>query len=128
MTCLRILGIDPGLRCTGFGVVDADGAQLAYVASGLYCGAALAVAPGATPTASQAQGSDYGNAADKKPTPSQDEIARDANKPSPSVLDDNAQRAHDPSQAATPRPSTEPTAGTTRDGRTVDMQPQPPRQ
>lgn len=30
----RILGIDPGLRCTGFGVIDADGARLAYVASG----------------------------------------------------------------------------------------------
>jgi crossover junction endodeoxyribonuclease RuvC len=31
---MRILGIDPGLRCTGFGVVDADGARLGYVASG----------------------------------------------------------------------------------------------
>jgi crossover junction endodeoxyribonuclease RuvC len=31
---LRILGIDPGLRCTGFGVVDVEGAALAYVASG----------------------------------------------------------------------------------------------
>ncbi|WP_284619191.1 crossover junction endodeoxyribonuclease RuvC [Aquabacterium humicola] len=31
---MRILGIDPGLRCTGFGVVDVQGAQLAYVASG----------------------------------------------------------------------------------------------
>jgi crossover junction endodeoxyribonuclease RuvC len=31
---LRILGIDPGLRCTGFGVVDAEAATLAYVASG----------------------------------------------------------------------------------------------
>lgn len=30
----RILGIDPGLRTTGFGVVDAEGAQLYYVASG----------------------------------------------------------------------------------------------
>ena len=31
---MRILGIDPGLRTTGFGVVDVDGAQLRYVASG----------------------------------------------------------------------------------------------
>jgi crossover junction endodeoxyribonuclease RuvC len=31
---MRILGIDPGLRVTGFGVVDADGPHLAYVASG----------------------------------------------------------------------------------------------
>jgi len=31
---MRILGIDPGLRTTGFGVVDATGAELSYVASG----------------------------------------------------------------------------------------------
>lgn len=31
---MRILGIDPGLQCTGFGVVDAEGADLHYVASG----------------------------------------------------------------------------------------------
>ena len=31
---MRILGIDPGLRTTGFGVVDVDGAELRYVASG----------------------------------------------------------------------------------------------
>ena len=31
---MRILGIDPGLRTTGFGVVDAEGAALRYVASG----------------------------------------------------------------------------------------------
>ena len=31
---LRILGIDPGLRSTGFGVVDKAGNKLAYVASG----------------------------------------------------------------------------------------------
>jgi len=31
---MRILGIDPGLRTTGFGVVDVDGSQLTYVASG----------------------------------------------------------------------------------------------
>jgi crossover junction endodeoxyribonuclease RuvC len=31
---MRILGIDPGLRTTGFGLVDVDGAELRYVASG----------------------------------------------------------------------------------------------
>lgn len=31
---MRIIGIDPGLRRTGFGVVDTDGARLRYVASG----------------------------------------------------------------------------------------------
>jgi len=31
---MRILGIDPGLRTTGFGVVDVEGANLSYVASG----------------------------------------------------------------------------------------------
>lgn len=31
---MRILGIDPGLRTTGFGVIDADGPELTYVASG----------------------------------------------------------------------------------------------
>jgi crossover junction endodeoxyribonuclease RuvC len=31
---LRILGIDPGLQTTGFGVVDVQGQQLTYVASG----------------------------------------------------------------------------------------------
>ncbi|MBW8829854.1 MAG: crossover junction endodeoxyribonuclease RuvC [Burkholderiales bacterium] len=30
----RILGIDPGLRTTGFGVVETEGAHLHYVASG----------------------------------------------------------------------------------------------
>jgi len=30
----RILGIDPGLQCTGFGVIEQAGAQLGYVASG----------------------------------------------------------------------------------------------
>lgn len=34
MPATRILGIDPGLQKTGFGVIDADGARLAYVASG----------------------------------------------------------------------------------------------
>ncbi len=31
---MRILGIDPGLQCTGFGVVDVQGSKLHYVASG----------------------------------------------------------------------------------------------
>ena len=31
---MRILGIDPGLRTTGFGVIDAQGTELRYVASG----------------------------------------------------------------------------------------------
>ena len=34
MTRIRILGIDPGLQTTGFGVIEADGPRLAYVASG----------------------------------------------------------------------------------------------
>jgi crossover junction endodeoxyribonuclease RuvC len=32
---IRIIGIDPGLRRTGWGIVEADGARLSYVASGL---------------------------------------------------------------------------------------------
>ena len=32
---IRIIGIDPGLRRTGWGIVDADGVRLTYVASGL---------------------------------------------------------------------------------------------
>jgi len=31
---LRIMGIDPGLVCTGFGVIEAEGSKLHYVASG----------------------------------------------------------------------------------------------
>jgi crossover junction endodeoxyribonuclease RuvC len=31
---MRILGIDPGLRTTGFGVVECEGSKLHYVASG----------------------------------------------------------------------------------------------
>ena len=31
---IRIVGIDPGLRRTGWGVIDSDGARLIYVASG----------------------------------------------------------------------------------------------
>ena len=30
----RILGLDPGLRITGFGIIDTLGSQLRYVASG----------------------------------------------------------------------------------------------
>ena len=33
-TPIRILGIDPGLRITGFGVIDKTGQKLAYVTSG----------------------------------------------------------------------------------------------
>jgi crossover junction endodeoxyribonuclease RuvC len=32
---IRVLGIDPGSQCTGFGVVDALGPRLTYVASGV---------------------------------------------------------------------------------------------
>jgi crossover junction endodeoxyribonuclease RuvC len=32
---IRVLGIDPGSQRTGFGVVDATGARLSYVASGV---------------------------------------------------------------------------------------------
>lgn len=31
---MRVLGIDPGLQRTGFGVIDVQGSRLAYVASG----------------------------------------------------------------------------------------------
>ena len=31
---MRWIGIDPGLRTTGFGVIDVDGQKLIYVASG----------------------------------------------------------------------------------------------
>ena len=32
---IRIIGIDPGLRRTGWGVLDSDGVRLIYVASGV---------------------------------------------------------------------------------------------
>jgi crossover junction endodeoxyribonuclease RuvC len=32
---MRILGIDPGLRVTGFGLIDQAGARISYVASGV---------------------------------------------------------------------------------------------
>ena len=31
---MRVLGIDPGLRATGWGVIDVDGARLTHVANG----------------------------------------------------------------------------------------------
>ena len=34
MKTIRLLGIDPGLRITGFGVIDKTGQKLAYVTSG----------------------------------------------------------------------------------------------
>jgi crossover junction endodeoxyribonuclease RuvC len=34
VTAVRILGIDPGLRSTGFGIIDRAGQRLAYVTSG----------------------------------------------------------------------------------------------
>lgn len=34
-SAIRIVGIDPGLRRTGWGVVDSDGVRLSYVGSGL---------------------------------------------------------------------------------------------
>ncbi len=45
---MRILGIDPGLQTTGFGVVDVQGHRLAYVASGTIrtTGLALGDLPG----------------------------------------------------------------------------------
>src|SRR5919107_2115969 len=44
MAAMRVLGIDPGLRTTGFGVVDCDGGRLGYVASGTIRTAAVALA------------------------------------------------------------------------------------
>jgi crossover junction endodeoxyribonuclease RuvC len=37
---IRIIGLDPGLRRTGWGVIETDGVRLAYVASGLITSAA----------------------------------------------------------------------------------------
>ena len=41
---MRILGIDPGLRLTGFGVIDVQGRALSYVASGV-----IRIPPGSLP-------------------------------------------------------------------------------
>jgi crossover junction endodeoxyribonuclease RuvC len=35
VTAIRVLGIDPGSQRTGFGVLDAVGSRLTYVASGV---------------------------------------------------------------------------------------------
>ena len=40
---MRVLGIDPGLRTTGFGVVECEGGHLRYVASGTIRTAAVAL-------------------------------------------------------------------------------------
>ncbi|HEX2842420.1 crossover junction endodeoxyribonuclease RuvC [Hyphomicrobium sp.] len=34
-TLVRIIGIDPGLRRTGWGVIETDGVRLSYISSGL---------------------------------------------------------------------------------------------
>jgi crossover junction endodeoxyribonuclease RuvC len=34
-THVRIIGIDPGLRRTGWGVIETDGVRLSYVSSGV---------------------------------------------------------------------------------------------
>jgi crossover junction endodeoxyribonuclease RuvC len=34
---IRIVGIDPGLRRTGWGIIDSDGVRLVYVACGSVC-------------------------------------------------------------------------------------------
>ena len=34
LACMRILGIDPGLQTTGFGLIESDGPRLHYIASG----------------------------------------------------------------------------------------------
>ena len=40
---MRVLGIDPGLRTTGFGVVECEHGRLRYVASGTIRTAAVAL-------------------------------------------------------------------------------------
>ena len=42
---MRILGIDPGLRTTGFGVIECEGATLRYVASGTIKTESVGTAP-----------------------------------------------------------------------------------
>ena len=48
---LRVLGIDPGLQCTGFGVIEKEGNALHYVASGTIrtTGAETGIAQGDLP-------------------------------------------------------------------------------
>jgi hypothetical protein len=107
----------------------------ALIAAGCLAGvSAWAITPGAAsndlgtpapkPSVSAQQGNDYGNAADKgadtnKVQPSQEAVQQRANQPSPSVLDDNAQRQHDRDQGSTQRPSDD-TAGTTHQGPSSD--------
>lgn len=45
MAGLRILGIDPGLRVTGFGIIEKEGTRLKYVTSGCVRTAASASLP-----------------------------------------------------------------------------------
>ncbi|MEK8031572.1 crossover junction endodeoxyribonuclease RuvC [Ideonella sp. DXS29W] len=45
----RVLGIDPGLQCTGFGVVEREGTRLHYVASGTIRTTASGIAQGDLP-------------------------------------------------------------------------------
>ena len=35
MGTIRLIGIDPGLRITGWGIIDCDGNRLSYVADGV---------------------------------------------------------------------------------------------
>ena len=63
MTSVRILGVDPGLNRTGWGIVDSDGNRLIHVAHGVVSSnvegnaASLAegqsIGSGATPSASR---------------------------------------------------------------------------
>ncbi len=41
---MRVIGIDPGLRSTGWGVIDVSGARIAHVANGTCRGAGAALA------------------------------------------------------------------------------------
>ncbi len=43
---IRVLGIDPGLRVTGFGVIDRSGSRLAYITSGCIRTPAAETLPG----------------------------------------------------------------------------------
>ena len=45
----RVLGIDPGLQCTGFGVVEQEGNKLHYVASGTIRTTGAGIAQGDLP-------------------------------------------------------------------------------
>ena len=43
---MKILGIDPGLRTTGFGVIEKHGQKLTYLASGTIIGSCVWRPPG----------------------------------------------------------------------------------